>query len=99
VTDKEGVGVPDAKIEVVAMDHSHRAKAINSDQDGRFTFPQTPNGEYEIRISSAYFWHTSQLFTVVRSHQADKCTKPIQVVMKPAGQCSYVEKGWPDLKK
>jgi hypothetical protein len=99
VTDEYGAAVPDAKIEVVPTTRPSDPKDTSSDQNGRFTFPKVPNGEYDIRISSRYFWQTSQLFRVIHSQEAEKCGKPIHVVMKPAGKCSYVENAWPELNK
>jgi Carboxypeptidase regulatory-like domain len=98
VTDKHGIAVPDAKIELVPTDRPRETAEISSDQQGRFTFSNAPNGDYEIRIDSRHFWTASQLFTVSRSQQAQKCSQPIHVVMAPVvgpvAGCSYVENAW-----
>jgi len=98
------------------MDDAHNARLTESDQHGRFAFISVPNGDYDIQMDSANFWPTLQVFAVVgsgllsfkvahypvvRSHESDKCTEPIRVVLKSARQpgCSYVENAWLDLKK
>jgi hypothetical protein len=101
VTGKDHAPVPDVKIKLVAVDDPHDARLTESDKDGRFSFTTVPNGDYDIQIDSANSWPTSQVFAVARSQESDKCTEPIRVVLKSVRQpgCSYVENGWPELKK
>jgi len=101
ITGKDHAPVSSVKIKLVAMDDAHNARLTESDQHGRFAFISVPNGDYDIQMDSANFWPTLQVFAVVRSHESDKCTEPIRVVLKSARQpgCSYVENAWLDLKK
>jgi len=62
--------------------------------DGDFSLPNVASGDYEIRITVAGFWDASQDFRMVRPSKSGACSHPIRVVMKPAGDCSYVENAW-----
>ena len=102
VMDKHGAAVPDARIELIPTDRPYEATRTGSDQQGRFTLPNVPVGEYDIRIDARHFWGASQLFTISRSQQGQKCGQPIHVVMVPVGGqvagCSYVENAWKKSK-
>ena len=99
VTDKDGAVIPDATIHISPENHSEDAKEVTSDKDGRFAIPNVVAGEYQIRVKYSGFWDASQPFRVTGSRTSGKCTKQIRIVMKPAGQCSYVENAWPEMKK
>jgi hypothetical protein len=105
VIDKHGVAVPDARIELIPAARPHEATKTGSDQHGRFTLPNIPDGECEIRVDARHFWGAFQLFTVSRSQQGQKCSQPIHVVMAPVSGpvagCSYIQNAWKksDLKK
>ena len=94
---KDGLPVPDAEIKLTAMDNPHDTRLTKSERDGRFSFPNTPNGDYDIVINRGNFWPASQLFTVSRSQQEQKCSQLIHVTMAPVSgpvaSCSYVENG------
>src|SRR5437016_3461748 len=74
--------------------HPEGVQEIPSDQEGRFAFSNVPDGQYELRVKSRGFWDAWQPFVVNQSHEERKCSRPIRVVMVPAGGCSYVKNAW-----
>jgi hypothetical protein len=94
VTDEDGAVIADTKIEITPSGHPEQVKNAISGQDGTFAVSNLPDGEYEIRAKYSGFWDAWQLFAISGSGVKGKCTKPIHVVMVPAGGCSYVENAW-----
>ena len=101
VTDKDGAVIPDAKIQITPKNHLEGEKDARSDKNGDFVIPNVTDGEYELRVKYSGFWDAWQPFRVSGSGAKRRCTKPIHVVMVPAGGCSYVENAWrkSELKK
>jgi hypothetical protein len=69
---------------------------LQTNDQGMFHFPNVSNGNYELRVQVGGFWDAAAPLTVSRHKESDRCGKPLRVVMKPAGQCSYVENAWPN---
>jgi hypothetical protein len=94
VTDKDGAVIPGTNIEITPSGHPEQVKNAVSDQDGTFATSDLGDGDYEIRAKYSGFWDAWQPFEISGAGVKGKCTKPIHVVMIPAGRCSYVENTW-----
>jgi len=94
VRDWQGVEIPDASVQVKRTGQTQAFAEVQTASDGSFSIADVPSGDYEIRIKLRGFWDASQDFQVDRPRTSATCTQPIRVVMKVAGQCSYVENAW-----
>jgi hypothetical protein len=95
VKDSKGASISDSRIELTREGESEITFTVQSDNDGKFSIKQVPDGDYWLKVKAGGFWNADQAFRVRRSEDKDICTNPIRVVMEPAGQCSYVENAWP----
>jgi hypothetical protein len=94
VRDFAGASIPGAIIQISPKGRADSISKTNTDSSGNFRFEGLPAGEYEMRVKFAGFWDASQNFELARPAAAAECKRPIRVVMKPAGGCSYVENAW-----
>ncbi len=94
VKDFAGLAIPNATVQLRKNGDTDVRFALQTDNDGKFRFSNVADGDYELRVKFAGFWDAAQPFIVEKSRENDLCPKPIRVVMKPAGQCSYVENAW-----
>jgi hypothetical protein len=94
VKDFGGAVIPDATVEL-QKPGVPQALQVHTDTGRGFHFSTVADGEYVLRVKFSGFWDAAQPFVVERATKTEKnCTRPIRVVMKPAGQCSYVENAW-----
>ena len=94
VKDSAGAAIPSASVQVSRLGQPEKAIAVETDAEGKFQFSGISDGEYQMRVKFAGFWDASQPFVVTGAKANPVCTNPIRIVMKPAGQCSYVENAW-----
>jgi hypothetical protein len=95
VKDSEGASISDAKVELTREGESKISFTVQSGNDGRFSVSHVPDGHYWLKVKARGFWNADQAFSVQRSEDKEICPNPIRVVMRPAGECSYVENAWP----
>jgi hypothetical protein len=94
VKDSQGTSISGAKVEVTKEGESQATFIVGSDSDGKFVISRVPDGDYWLRVTARGFSVAAQAFSVQRSENKHICSNPVRVVMKPAGQCSYVENAW-----
>ena len=94
VKDWQGAEVPNATVQLKRRGQSESFAEVRTASDGSFAVAEVPGGDYEIRVKLSGFWDASQGFRVDHPKKSTACSQPIRVVMKVAGQCSYVENAW-----
>lgn len=94
VRDAAGAEIPDATIRIERPGTEEVMAESRSHADGSFNLLEVVSGDYVIRVRFNGFWDASQNFQLDRPAKSTQCSHPIRVLMKPAGQCSYVENAW-----
>jgi hypothetical protein len=89
-----GAAISDAAVQLNPKGQRQNISELKTDAEGNFSFDRLSAGEYELRVEYIGFWDAWQPFKLARPKNNSKCDKPIRVVMKLAGNCSYVENGW-----
>jgi hypothetical protein len=94
VKDAYGAIIPNATVQVKKLGGTEVVAESKTTLDGVFALHEIAGGDYEIRIKAEGFWDASQSFRLSRPAKGQNCARPVRVVMKVAGSCSYVENAW-----